>query len=212
VALERLGDFRMALDDFTEANRLAPSPMLIACKGYCLSRLNQHGIAVALYRKALDFGYRSPGLLNNIGYSLRELGRLDESEKCLKQALEDDEDLPAAHHNLVVVFTNRAFQGRPVPPEAFGHVRRAVELGPPSADLYRDVATLCAVAAQGDAARIPSAIEYLEKGLLYGLDPQAMGKDPAFAALGGNPAFERLQTQKAASSPATKAAYLVDPL
>ncbi len=211
-ALEQLGDFRMAMDDFTEANRLAPSPTLAACQGYCLSRLNQHETAIAAYRKAWDLGYRSAGLLNNIGYSFHALRRLDESEKYLKQALEADEDLPAAHHNLVNVFLRRALHGQPVPPEAFFHVRRAVELSPPSADLYRDVAKLCAVAARGDATRIESAIEYLEKGLLYGLDPQAMGKEPAFAALAGNPAFERLRTQKAASSPATRAAYLVDPL
>ena len=92
-------------------------------------------------------GYSSPGLLNNLGFALIQTGQYDAAEQYLKQAIRQKSDLQDAYHNLVLVYLNRALAGRPLPKEAIEHAKRAVEIGSPSTDLYRDVAKLFAVAA-----------------------------------------------------------------
>jgi serine/threonine protein kinase len=165
-ALCQLGDFRMAFEDYREANRSIPGAALIAKMAYCLSRLGQHLEATGSYRAALNGGYRSPGLLNNIGFAFHQLGQLDESEKYLRQAIQLDGNLGAAHHTLALVSLRRALGGQPVSGEAIALAKKAVALGPPSADLYRDVAALFAVAASRDASLLQPAIQCLEKATL----------------------------------------------
>ena len=47
---------------------------------------------------------RDPVALNDLGFALRQNGKLDEAEKYLKQALEIKPDLATAHTNLSVVY------------------------------------------------------------------------------------------------------------
>ena len=53
-AYQRLGEFRIAYRDYNLANTTeAPTPTLIACKGYCLSRIKYHKDAIAHYRSGI---------------------------------------------------------------------------------------------------------------------------------------------------------------
>ena len=211
-ALQQLGDYRMAFEDYRAAQKLAADPRAYAGEGYCLSRLGQHTQAVAFYRKAIANGYSSPGLLNNIGFDLFQLAQLDESKEYLEQAIQQDEFLGAAYHNLLLVHLRRAHRGTPVPKEVLRQAERATAIGPPSADLYRDAAAFWAMAAGRDSTLIPRAIQYLEKALAYGLDSRTLQTGPVFATLRSNPAFQKMASKAAQSLPATKANHFVDPL
>ena len=57
-----------------------------------------------------------------MGYSCIQMRQLEEAEEWLNKAVEKDERLQAAHHNLVRVFLNRARAARPVPESAISHV------------------------------------------------------------------------------------------
>ena len=106
----------MAFTDYDAADKLAPSPSLAAGKGYCSSQLGQDKPAVEYFRRALDGGYDSPVVLNDLGYSLLQRGRLDEAEDFLRRALQADDTLQSAHHNLVVIHLQRALRERRYPP------------------------------------------------------------------------------------------------
>jgi tetratricopeptide (TPR) repeat protein len=211
-ALLRLGDFRMALDDFAAARQLAPNARIDACLGYCLARLKQHEGAVFYYERARENGYEPASLLSNLGFSYRQLNRLDSAEEPLKRALALDGRLLAAHHNLVIVHLNQAATGYPIADAALDHAKRAAETGPPSAELYRHVAALFACAARERPELSQPAIEYLEQAVAHGLDPASLRNHPSFSAFQSHRQFQALLTRPPGHEPSAQLDYLVDPL
>ena len=208
---QRQGNFQLALADYDAADRLLPSPRFDACKGYCLSRLFQDREAAAFFRRSLEAGCDSPAVLNDLGYSWLRLGRLENAEDCLRRAIQADDTLQAAHHNLVLVFLQRAYEGKTVPPEAFVHARRALETGPESGELCRNLALLHALAAKQDAAFAQPAIAYVAKAVAHGMDAGTLRSDPAFSALEKDPAFQAALAARGALQESPEAVRLVDP-
>jgi eukaryotic-like serine/threonine-protein kinase len=209
-----LGKFQTAIQDYNSAYRLTSRPLLKACEGYCLSRIKSHMAAIAAYRLALDTGYDSPAMLyNNIGFGYLMLRRIDDAEKCLQRAIRLDGNLQAAHYNMVMIFLQRALhQGKPIPDNTFIHARRAIEIGPPSAELYQGLAAVYATAATRDSGLIGPAIEYVGKAVELGFKPEAFASDIRYSVLRKEPAFcDALKRSGSASSP-PKAIQLIDPL
>jgi tetratricopeptide (TPR) repeat protein len=150
-------------------------------------------------------------VLNNLGYSWLRLGRLDNAEACLRRAVQADDTLQAAHHNLVLVFLQRAYEGKPVSPEALFDARRAMEIGPESGELCRDVAFLYALAARQNAALAQPAITYVAKAVAHGMDAETFKSDPAFSALEKDPAFQGALVARGALQGPAKAVRVIDP-
>ena len=126
-----------------------------------------------------------------MGYGHWMLGELDNAEKCLRRAIEIDGRLQAAHCNLVKVFVNRAFRGQAVPAAAVTAASRAIEIGPCTRELYRDVASLYAIAAKRDPALVPTAVGYVKKAIERGIDPKTFASNSSFSRL---PETERSAT------------------
>jgi eukaryotic-like serine/threonine-protein kinase len=211
-AYQRLGEYQAAFRDYDSANLLAPQPVLNVYKGYCSSQSKHYTDAIALYNLALKGRYDRPALAyNNIGFSYLMLNRLDEAEKNLQLAIQCDDRLQAAQFNTVMLFLQRAWQGQPVPEAAFTHASRAMEIGPPTADLYRAVAALHAMAAKNNRKLILPAIEYVGRAVEMGLDPNVFTSDASYATLQNEPPFrEALKKPSAFQSP--RAVRLIDPL
>jgi len=211
-ALLRQGDFRTALVDFRAASLLTADAKIDAALAYCLGRSNQDKAAIYYYEQAIQKGMQSAGVLNNIGFSYRRLGRLDRAEEYLDRAIAADEHLWAAHHNLVIVDLNRGLGGHRVPESALAHAKRVAELAPPSVELYVHIAALFASAAGLRPELIQGAIEYLEKAVAHGLDPASLRTDPRFSILREDRAFQVLLTRLPGREPSGPPDYLVDPL
>jgi serine/threonine protein kinase/Tfp pilus assembly protein PilF len=205
------GRFELALADFETVSRLTPGPRIDACKGYCLSQLAQHKQAAEFYSRALAGGYDAPAVLNNLGYSWFRLGRFTDAEACLRRATEADDALQAPHHNLVLVFLRRAYAGKAVPTEAFVHARRALETGPASGELFRDLANLYALAAKQDAAQAQAAIGYVAQAVDFGIDGETFKSDPAFSGLKQDPAFQAAIAARGVSQKPVEAVQVIDP-
>jgi serine/threonine protein kinase/Flp pilus assembly protein TadD len=212
-AEQELGDYSTAFEDYEAAYSLAPSAELTACKAYCLSRLAQHEQAIAGYQAAMDAGCCSPALLNDLGFCCLQRRRYDEAEVYLRRALEMDEDLYAAHHNLALVFLQRAMLNRsaPLSEDALIHSRRAAELGPANGELYRDVAFVFALAASRDQSLAPQAVEYAKRSVRNGVRPSVFLSSPDFKALRANLVFEK-GTARSADVRLARAQLLMDPL
>ena len=202
----------MAFRDYNSAYRLAPSPIINACQGYCLSRTKYHKDAIAAYRAALECGYDSPALLyNNIGFSCLALGQNDDAERSLRHAIQLDGNLQAARYNMVRVFLQRAVKGQPIPKVAFAHATRALEIGPCTADLYYRVAALYATAAKRDPTFIQPAIEHVGKAVELGFKPEAFTSDIRYSALQKESAFRDALKKPATVSKSSKAVQLAGP-
>jgi eukaryotic-like serine/threonine-protein kinase len=212
-AYHRLGEFQLAFKDYRVASQLAPSPIISACRGYCLSRTKYHKDAIAFYQMALEGGYDSPALLyNNIGVSHLMLGQVGDAEKSLERAIELDSKLQVARYNMVRLFLQRAVQGQPIPRVAFVHAARAIELGPGTADLYHRVAALYATSAKRDPTLTQQAIEYVGKAIELGFKPEAFTSDIRFAVLQKESAFRNVLRRPVAAARTSTVAQFVDPL
>ena len=211
-AYERMGDFRQALQDFQQLSRDTPTPQVWACQGFCLSKLRLNQAAIHSYRTALDMGYSSPAVLNNIGLSCLKLRQFDEAEQYLKEAIRLDERMAAAHFNLLSVFSSRALKGQPVPRAALACCEKAMESSPPSRDLYLCAAVVYAVAARENAILRSRAIDCLKEAVAHGLDPQSFQSTAAFALLRDQEEFKRLLFGAAGTEASTKLDALIDPI
>jgi Tfp pilus assembly protein PilF len=212
-AFQRLGKFEIASQDYNSAYQLKPSGVLKACEGYCLSQIKYHRHAITAYHSALEGDYDSPAILySNIGFIYLMLGQLGDAEEYLQRALHLDDNLQAAHYNMVIVFLQRALQGQRAPEAAFTHATRALETGPCAADLYHAVATLYAMAAKEDSALIQPAIEYVGKAVQLGRDPKEFTSNPSCATLQKEPTFRDALQRPVLPQKSPKGVQLVDPL
>jgi len=207
----RCGDFQLAFADYDAARRIAPSSSIDAYAGYCLSQMGQYQQATLYHRRAIEGGFDSAGVRNNLGYSWLRLGRLDDAEDCLRQAVRTDDRLQAAHHNLVMVHLQRALAGTAIPAAAFTHARRAQEIGPESGELCRDLALFYALAAKQDAVWERPAIDCIAKAVAHGIDPQSLKSDPVFSDMENNSAFQDALIRRGPPQGAIKAVRVIDP-
>jgi eukaryotic-like serine/threonine-protein kinase len=210
-AWQRSRQFSLAYSDFELARRQQPAPMLDACMGYCLNRLGMVRIAAQSYQLAIDSGGATAAVLNNLGFTYHQLKRIPEAEQCLRQAVQRAPRLQAPRVLLVLVFIYHELHGKPLPQDAFEHARRALELGPVSAELYRDEAMLYAVISRRDPRCLPQAIDYVRHAVACGAAPEFFQHDAAFSALSGNQAFlQALRARRSRTCPPQD--YLLDPL
>jgi tetratricopeptide (TPR) repeat protein len=149
--------------------------------------------------------------LNNIGRVLLMMSQIQESEKYLRQAIQQDPNLAPAYHNLVVVLLRRALEGQSLSVNAVQCAKRAADIGPPSVDLYRDVAALLALAARRDSTLVQQSVGHLDQAVACGLDPRTAAKDPVFAVLHRDSAFQELLTKKPSLPSPLRGNYLVEP-
>lgn len=222
-AYQMMGRFRAASDDYRHAFQLDKDPKAIACLGYCLSKERDHEEAKVCYRYAIDLGYASSAVYNNMGYSYIQLREeeenwMEEAESCLNRAVEEserlqtvegDKALQAVHHNLVSISLNqarkKAREGKPIPGSTVGNAVKSARACPDSAELLRNVAELCVLAAKEDAA-----IDYLKSAVQWGLDPTTLHENPTFSSLGKQNLSKLLDVAAQLDAPA-KVERLVDP-
>jgi len=213
LAHQRMGEYQVAFDDYRAADRVLPHARNAIGKGYCLAKLNFYEAAIDSFRIAVARGDASAVVLNNIGFGYLQLGRWDEAEQYLNRALAKDECLQAAHYSLLAVYLNRALsEGAAVPPEVIHPVKRAIEMVPPSALLYRRAATLCVLAARQDSALLGVAASYVQEGIVHGLDPASLESDPVLSSLLNRPELQNLPRSAVHHASGAEPDFLVDPL
>ncbi len=204
--------------DLFDAEQLAPTAHGAACRAYCLSRKRMHDDALTWYRKALRRDPGSAEVLNNFGYSLMQLSRLDEARLALEQAVAADGNLAPAYGNLVGVYLNQAYGGRPVERLQLALARRAARVRPPSAELCRQAASLHVIAALEkdlDVKRketlLDLAQDLLDQAVQHGLDPSPLKSDSDFEPLFDSEEFRKMLQRSPGSSPTDEIERLIRP-
>jgi len=210
-AYQLLGDPRTASLDFQAVLERERSPAAAAAMGYCLGNLKHVREAAAFSEIALRTGHDSAALLNNLGHACLQLGRYEDAEKYLQQACERAPEMQAPHHGLAVLYLNQAIGGKPVPAAAYGHALKAIEVGPPCAELYHLAAALCMAVARQAPDAIDQALGFLEKAKALGLDVKTLGANPLFEPLQNQERFQRLVASPSDTKPVPPT-LLVDPL
>jgi serine/threonine protein kinase/Tfp pilus assembly protein PilF len=212
-AWKRQGDYQAAIADLDEAIAIRSSDRTLAAKAYCLNKVEQHLSASASYQQSLENDKQSPIVWNNLGFSYLKLGQFGKAEESLEQAVAIDDTLQAPHFNLVGLYVLRDHGATTIPAKALEHARRALEIGPETPELDRNVATLYAIAARHDKQWTGPAIRFTERAMARGADARQFLSDGAFADLLGSAEFQAALKQPAdldlSSVPSVR---LLDPL
>jgi len=210
---QQLGSLDAAMTAYREADRREPTGPTKACLAYCLGRQRAHAEAVQYARQAVEQGYAPAAVFNNLGYSFLLLSQLEAAEANLTQAMRLDPRLQAAYHNRARLDRKRMTtkQGY-LPHQGIADIRKAMELGPVSADLFHDGAYLCAFAARLESQWQEPALDYLEKALALGLDPQLVVKNPVFNSVNSTPRFLALVQLPPVANRYQPVLLLIDPI
>jgi tetratricopeptide (TPR) repeat protein len=212
-AHQKAGDLSAALADYEKADQLGTDGRVQACVGYCLSELRQHGKAITYYQQAIEAGFAPAEVYNNLGVSFLAQLRLVEAKNDLDTAIALNPSLQAAFHNRALVdFARVGIDPEYVPEAGLADIRQALQMGPATAELYYHAACLCALVAEANDREVEPALDYLEKALALGRDPQDLQEDGAFANLHRNPRFRALLRSPPASSPSPSVSRLLDPI
>jgi serine/threonine protein kinase/Tfp pilus assembly protein PilF len=233
LAFARLGasdarNYLQAASNFEAAWKLDPQPKTIAWLGYCMQRRSNPREAAHFYTMALDGGFESPELLNNLGAAELETQGADLAMKHLSRALTIN-PFQAAYHNrslaclhLARLAAQRTSPGGTPEPAKNGRssesllrdgiadAQRALAVGPPSGELYYDAAQLCAVAARSDREWIKVGLEYLDQALAHGIAPAKLS-DVVWSALRQETTFRQMQQRQHTPYPMAKATRLLPP-
>jgi hypothetical protein len=80
---------------------------MLACRSFCCTQEGDHLRALALGEQALGAGFRSAGLLNNLGYSALKRQQFALAQRYLAEALRRDSTLLPALRNRAVLARDR---------------------------------------------------------------------------------------------------------
>jgi len=212
---QRQGELELARDDYSEANRLAPSGRAAACFAYCLNRGGAYPQAIARSEEALAAGFRTAEVYNNLAYAQMRHGQMPAAEANLALALELAPGLPAALHNRLVPVSHKlSLKQRDRLPQARTVLDAALAHCPESAELRGDAATLCALAGslQPDGGWDEDALTHLEAGSRLGLAVKDLPANPLYRRLWAEPRFVALCQAAPTTAPSPSTGRLADPL
>ncbi|HKI31930.1 MAG TPA: protein kinase [Gemmataceae bacterium] len=210
---QRQGRFRVALKEFREANRLAPDARLTAGIAYCLSREGDQPGALVENERAIEGEFRTAAVYNNLAYSQLNTSRRRDARENLGRALASVPPLPAACHNRLVLLRQEVSEGeRGRLAEVRPAITAAVATCPESAELYGNIADLCAAAGKLELERgwDADALTHLKHAHRLGLYLGGRTWSPLYLRfeLNKHPAF-RNQSVPVVNLPTAR---LVDPL
>lgn len=221
----------MAVKELHAAAQQSPSGQITAAIGYCHHIGKNARLGIIYTQEAVRMGYRSPDVLFSLGSYRLAGGDFDEAQKCFQEALEGDPNLRQAHLGLVALYFNAAASRlhKPIPKEAYFHVRQAVELGPPCRLVYvlcalmtfraeqathgRVVENQRALWAYPDASERRRGLEYMRQAIAHGEDPKTFATSlQRVPSLQNDKVFQELLTLPVGNEPSIRYPGRVNPL
>jgi tetratricopeptide (TPR) repeat protein len=200
----------------------------LAGLSYCQALNKEHKLATKRGEQALDAGFRSAALLNNLGYSYLRLKQLRQAGRCLTEARRRDPRLAAVYFNRAELGYEEHLDHLnqklvPMPAWVRSEIEEALQRG--ESDTLRMLAALiytvsirdglaCRAASPADLARWrPSALNHLRRAVELGADPAGISRVKLFSDILGseiqNTEWKHIPTQE--RIPATPS-RLIDPL
>jgi serine/threonine protein kinase/Tfp pilus assembly protein PilF len=205
----------LALEDYTAADRLGHGPAA-AGAAYMLTLSSKYEDAIAAGTRAIERGFRTAEVYNNIAYCHMLRYRFPAAEQALAEALALDPTLAAAHHNrlwllrrdLTITKTQRERL-----PEARGILRNALDGAPESIELHEFAAEACAAAGALEPGWDGDCLNHLQRAVELGFVlPKQPTEPKAYNRLRSDPRFDALLALRPPTVPDQPTRRLVDPL
>ena len=193
--------------------------------------------------EALERGFATAEVYNNMAFCfMLKSDKTNQAEECLGKALAVNSKMQAAYHNRGFLRLQQACMARfdKMPDQQLkvlpagdqrellcrallaqgkADLGEALEVGPASMELYRDLARLHALSANFPGLRQPaspidvdSALKYLHSAVEKGYDPKLLAEDGALRILHGEPRFQALCEARLGTKQMPPTVRLVNPL
>jgi serine/threonine protein kinase len=187
----------LAMADFTQADELAPAGRNKAFCAYCLQMNGQVLVAIHKYEGARKEGFDSAEMSNNLARLYLDRKELEKAKENLDNALKLNPRLQAAYYNQAEYYFEKAnrldlqVEKERMLKEAIGSFRQATALGPVTGKMALFGAGLCARACQYDSGWLAPALEYLERSIELGVNPQSLNSG-LFAFIANDDGYKAL--------------------
>ncbi len=208
---QKQGRILLALEDYEQAAELCPAPEIDACRAYCLALEGQYRDGVNYSSKAIDAGFATAAVYNNLGYCHLREGRVEQAMLAFDEALRQDESLrPALYNRALTELRWARTTRRAVDSQAGRDIDKAIAAGPPIAEMYLDAARIYSRLEVEPGQHRERIRAYLRDALQYGLNPDLVLRE--FKSLFDEPALQGLLADAAPGVKRTSAIRLADPL
>ena len=208
---QKAGSIPSALEDYEKATKLCAAPEIKACQAYCWALERDFPGAIVLSSEAIDAGFATAEVYNNLGYSHLCQGDFKSAMVALDEAIRQDESLqPALYSRALAEFRWALKERRPLDSKAGTDIDNAVDAGPPNAGLYLNAARIYSRLGQESGAHREQVIRYLSEALQLGANADLVRRE--FKSLLDNPLIAALLANSASGEIRVKTIGLVDPL
>lgn len=214
----RVGKLNAALDDFTLAERLEPTGQTQAALAYGHAAQGRYPLAVASYKSAIQRGFRTAVVYNNLGHALMCMpdGTDVEAAQSYRKATQADPRLQVAYYNHATLELKKAWNhldqfSYDDLREGLAAIGKAIELGPATAPMHLDAARLYVLAAKIEPRWQELALEHLSAALDRGLPPAQLKSDRILRPLRGA-RFDRLTERPGTNATQVPPVRVLDPL
>jgi tetratricopeptide (TPR) repeat protein len=202
LARQRIGDFSGAAAGYESLFNQTQDPKAAAGLAYCRGEEKNHWAAIHWYRTAIERGFDTPEIRNNLAASLRAQSpdHWAEALEHLNHALRTKPDLQAALYHRAVILANQSLADRKPPPQqAVDDLIRACRLKPAKARLL-ELAAEMHIRREGTIVGGPAAVEYLERAVDLGLGGDRIVQNKHFEALRELPRIKALLDRKGSAT------------
>lgn len=184
-------DYAAALEDFQRLAGHDDSGRANAGAAYSLARLQRDKDAIVEAELALNRGFRNEYLLAILANSHRLQAQWDQAIERATESIElNDRYMPAFYVRAMALETRFVRRAVGSLEQAAADIRRALELGPPSADLYFEAARIELLQSKANPRHPSAATAYLQESLRLGMPLEAIRRSPLFREIEVSPPSE----------------------
>jgi tetratricopeptide (TPR) repeat protein len=216
----QLGDYAFALEDFARAAEHRNDGRIQACRGYCVNRshTNLYGDAASKYETAINAGYQSVGLYNNLGYCYLRNRQFDKAREYLRLAISMGAETPQVFYNRACVELAAARWRDDGLTESLQEgidcMAKAMQLAPDCGWIAIDAAAIFALASRHDPAYVEDCLSCLSEAVRLGIDLGESGfdDDPVFEHLRQDPRYPSIRRSQRANIEPKFLDHYLDPV
>ncbi len=212
------GKFDAAARSYALADPDGQGAATQAALAYCLARENQLNDAIAAARRAIALGYATPEVHNNLAYCYIQSSDFEKAESALDEAHRDGRPVPpAAYHNRFLRSLHLRIApltpSRPAPPPdaALAQLDLALEQCPPSGELSKDAAWMCALLLDDKPELRDRVLAHLNEARRLGANVSALRSYFPIERLLGDERFKEAHREPK-TPPRQPTVRLVDPV
>ncbi|MHC4399123.1 MAG: protein kinase domain-containing protein [Planctomycetota bacterium] len=209
-ALMELKRFDEAMWDFVRAGTMRPNGETFACEAYAAALAGVSSKCVRSCRKAIDAGFATAEVYNNLGFGYLSLGEFRLALGALGEAIQLDSQLGRAFHNRAVAEYRCALnEGRRIDPQAGADIEQAIRIGPETAYLCHDAALVYGQLDKDWGGYRDKTVKHVCRAIRLGADPQTVRAN--FSSFLDEPEVKTAFGVDVPVSRRSKSDYLADP-